>query len=95
LKNWVKWVSVGVAVSVGICITKNPNCLWAFFIPCFSVNNGGISDMGYNLHMFLRKITIWWTGRNCGTCKHYDGRLGDDTCFLCERSVKAVGYERK
>ncbi|MFR3727687.1 hypothetical protein [Lacrimispora sp.] len=36
MKNWVKWVSVGVAVLVGICFTRNPVCLWAFFIPFFS-----------------------------------------------------------
>lgn len=35
MKNWVKWVSVAAAVSIGIFITKNPNCLWAFFIPVF------------------------------------------------------------
>lgn len=26
---------------------------------------------------------------------HYDGSFGDDTCFKCERGIKAVGYERK
>lgn len=32
---WVIWVSVGIAVSVGIIITKNASCLWAFLIPAF------------------------------------------------------------
>ena len=51
--------------------------------------------MKYDLHMFLRKIVMWWTEKSCDTCKHYNGRFGDNTCFTCERSIKAVGYERK
>lgn len=51
--------------------------------------------MSYNLHRLLQKIIMWWIGKNCETCKHYDGSFGDDTCFNCERSIKAVGYERK
>ena len=51
--------------------------------------------MRYNLHMFLRKIVMQWTRKNCGTCKHYDGRFGDESCFPCDRSIKAVEYERK
>ncbi|MFR3727686.1 hypothetical protein [Lacrimispora sp.] len=51
--------------------------------------------MKYNLHMLLRKIVMRWTGKRYGSCKHYDGRFGDNTCFACERSIKAVGYERK
>lgn len=27
------WISVGVAVSVGIYVTKSADCLWAFLIP--------------------------------------------------------------
>lgn len=50
--------------------------------------------MKYVIHILLRKIIMWWTGKSCSTCKHYDGSFGDDTCFPCERSVKAVGYER-
>ena len=51
--------------------------------------------MKYDLYILLRKIIMWWTRKSCGTCKYYDGRFGDDTCFPCELSVKAVGYERK
>ena len=51
--------------------------------------------MKYALHMLLRKIVMWWTEKNCGSCKHYNGRFGDDTCFTCERSIKAVGYDRR
>nr|DAW88477.1 MAG TPA: hypothetical protein [Caudoviricetes sp.] len=29
----VKWISVAVAVSVGIYITKSAWCLWAFILP--------------------------------------------------------------
>jgi hypothetical protein len=37
--NWVyigyacAWIATGVAVAVGVYITKNPNCLWALLIP--------------------------------------------------------------
>lgn len=51
--------------------------------------------MKYDLHMLLRKIIMRWTGKRCDACRHYDGRFGDDTCFTCERSIKAVEYERK
>ncbi len=51
--------------------------------------------MRYNLHRLLRKIITWRSGKTCGTCKHYDGKFGDESCFSCERSIKAVGYERK
>ncbi|WP_164473108.1 hypothetical protein [Clostridium sp. E02] len=51
--------------------------------------------MKYDLHMFLRKIITWLSGKNCGTCRHYDGRFGDESCFSCERSIKAVEYERR
>ena len=29
------WVAVSLAIIAGIFITKNANCLWAFFIPAF------------------------------------------------------------
>jgi len=29
------WFAVSAAVIIGMVITKNPNCLWAFIIPCF------------------------------------------------------------
>ena len=31
----VMWVSVAIAVSIGIYITKSPVCLWALFVPTF------------------------------------------------------------
>lgn len=35
-KNAVKWASVSIAIIAGLMITKNANCLWAFFIPLLS-----------------------------------------------------------
>lgn len=32
---WAIWLSVGIAVSVAIIITKDGTCLWAFLIPAF------------------------------------------------------------
>lgn len=32
---WTMWVSVAIAVSIGIIVTKNSACLWAFLIPAF------------------------------------------------------------
>lgn len=49
--------------------------------------------MRYELHMFFRKL-MSVTRKKCDTCRHYDGRFGDDGCFLCERSIKAVEYDR-
>lgn len=51
--------------------------------------------MIYNLHIFFRNIIMRLIRKNCDSCRHYDGRFGDDTCFTCERSIKAVEYERK
>lgn len=51
--------------------------------------------MRYELHMFFRKSYISGTRRDCDTCRHYDGRFGDDHCFQCERSIKAVGYDKR
>ena len=50
--------------------------------------------MRYELHMFFRKLYMSVTGKSCDTCRHYDGRFGDDDCFQCERSIRAVGYDR-
>lgn len=32
---WAVWLSVGIAVSVGIVVTHSAACLWAFVIPAF------------------------------------------------------------
>lgn len=29
----VAWISTSIAVIAGICITKEPACLWAFVLP--------------------------------------------------------------
>lgn len=29
----IKWSATAVAVSVGILVTHNPDCLWAFLFP--------------------------------------------------------------
>ncbi len=34
----IVWVAVSVAVIVGLIITKNANCLWAFCLPAWFVN---------------------------------------------------------
>lgn len=31
----IAWICTAVAVSIGIIITKNPSCLWAFFFPYY------------------------------------------------------------
>lgn len=50
--------------------------------------------MRYELHMSLRKLYMKFFKKSCDSCKHYDGRFGEDCCFRCERSIKAVGYDR-
>lgn len=40
------------------------------------------------VYMIIRKI-------DCDKCIHYDGLFGDEECLPCERSVTAVGYERR
>lgn len=50
--------------------------------------------MRYKLHMFLLKLYIGISRKSCDTCKHYDGRFGDDCCFRCERSIKVVEHDR-
>ena len=32
---WAMWLSVAIAVTIGIVITKSVSCLWAFLIPAF------------------------------------------------------------
>lgn len=51
--------------------------------------------MRYKPHMIFRKLYMSVTGKNCDTCRHYDGRFGDDDCFQCEHSIRAVEYERR
>lgn len=51
--------------------------------------------MRYELHMFFRKLYMSVTGKCCDTCRHYDGRFGDDDCFQCEQSIGAVGYDKR
>ena len=51
--------------------------------------------MNYDLHMLLRKIYMLVFKLDCDTCRHYDGRFGEDCCFECERSVRAMKYERR
>lgn len=50
--------------------------------------------MKYELYILLRKIHMRVFQKNCSTCIHYDGRFGEDCCFECERSIRAVNYER-
>ena len=33
ITHCIAWISTSVAVVAGICITKDPGCLWAFLIP--------------------------------------------------------------
>lgn len=49
----------------------------------------------YHLIKNLRRLYVRLSGRDCDTCRHYDGRFGEDCCFRCERSVKAVNYDRE
>ena len=49
----------------------------------------------YHLIKNLRQLYAWLSGRDCDTCQHYDGRFGEDCCFRCERSIKAVNYDRE
>lgn len=60
----------------------------------YLIMDGG-RTLKYDLHMLLRKVVMRLAGISCGTCRHYDGSFGDDTCFPCEQSIKAVGYERR
>ena len=49
----------------------------------------------YHLIKNLRRLYVRLSGRNCDTCRHYDGRFGEDCCFQCERNIKAVNYDRE
>ena len=49
----------------------------------------------YELHMWLRKIIMEANKKSCSTCSHYDGKFGDDKCFSCLCTVRAVEYERR
>lgn len=51
--------------------------------------------MTYELHMWLRKIIMEANKKSCSTCSHYDGKFGDDKCFSCLCTVRAVEYERR
>lgn len=51
--------------------------------------------MRYQMHMMLRKIYMGVLRKDCCTCKHFDGRFGEDCCFRCEHSIRAVEYDRK
>lgn len=51
--------------------------------------------MRYELHMFLRKIYMGLTKKSCTTCRHYDGRFGEDICFYCERTKRVAYYDRR
>jgi len=51
--------------------------------------------MRYEVHRFIRKIIMRIIWKNCITCTHYDRKFGQDCCFECERSVKAVNYDRE
>lgn len=51
--------------------------------------------MKYEIHMFLRRLYMQVTGKNCETCIYYDGRFGEDCCFKCEHSIGAVEYKRR
>ncbi len=31
----IAWIMTGLAVSIGLYFTKNADCLWGMFIPCF------------------------------------------------------------
>lgn len=48
-----------------------------------------------SLRYKLRRVYMILRKRDCDECIHYDGRFGDEECSLCERSVTAVGYERR
>ena len=32
----IMWASVSAAVSVGLCMTRSPWCLWAFLLPALA-----------------------------------------------------------
>ena len=36
------WAATSIAIIVGIIITKNANCLWAFFVPALLSWDDGI-----------------------------------------------------
>lgn len=48
-----------------------------------------------SLRYKLRRVYIMIRKIDCDKCIHYDGRFGDEECLSCERSVTAVGYERR
>lgn len=52
-------------------------------------------EVTYELHMWLRKIIMEANKKSCSTCSHYDGKFGDDKCFNCLCTIKAVEYERR
>lgn len=51
--------------------------------------------MNYEIHMAMRNVYMRIFRKKCSTCVHYDGTFGDDSCFSCERSIRAVNYERR
>lgn len=51
--------------------------------------------MRYEIMMLLKRLCMRFSKRDCDTCRHYDGKFGDDCYFECEHSIKAIGYERR
>ncbi len=51
--------------------------------------------MRYRIHRFLRKLYMRLIRKSCDTCCHYDGRYGEDECFRCERTIRAVEYDKR
>lgn len=51
--------------------------------------------MNYAIHMAVRNMYMRLSRKRCSTCMHYDGAFGENCCFECERSIRAVKYERR
>ena len=49
--------------------------------------------MRYRILELIRIVYLKLANKDCDTCKHYNGKFGDDYCFECLGTIKAVNYE--
>lgn len=51
--------------------------------------------MRYEIHMLIRRIVMLFVGKDCDSCKYYNGKFGSDCCFKCEHSYHASEFEKE
>lgn len=50
--------------------------------------------MKYEMKMFLRRVCMIASLKNCDKCQYYDGVFDSDCCFQCEHSITAACFRR-